>query len=160
MFRRSSIALSLGFLLALGLSASEAFAQGRGSAARGAGGQGDTRSWEDGRIPADEERGPRFCRSGGQGHPVFGMRWCEEKGFGHGWPRGDLYENRRRDSRDGDYPVRDSYERTHVEFHRHLDRKYGELAARRPLDVQYQVRLRMEKATEHDRWHERAGVRH
>lgn len=27
--------------------------------------------------------GPKFCRSG-EGHPVFGMRWCREKGFGDG----------------------------------------------------------------------------
>ena len=28
-------------------------------------------------------RGPAFCRSG-EGHPVFGRRWCLEKGFGLG----------------------------------------------------------------------------
>lgn len=26
-------------------------------------------------------KGPKFCRNG-QGHPVYGMAWCREKGFG------------------------------------------------------------------------------
>lgn len=30
-------------------------------------------------------RGPAFCRSG-SGHPVFGRRWCVDKGFGLGGP--------------------------------------------------------------------------
>lgn len=30
-------------------------------------------------------KGPAFCRSGA-GHPVFGRRWCAEKGFGLGGP--------------------------------------------------------------------------
>lgn len=37
-------------------------------------------------------KGPAFCRSG-RGHPVFGRRWCHDKGFGlgwDGWRRGDL----------------------------------------------------------------------
>lgn len=33
--------------------------------------------------------GPPFCRNG-QGHPVFGMRWCREKGFG-GYGRSGWY---------------------------------------------------------------------
>ncbi|HUH11938.1 MAG TPA: hypothetical protein VMK65_02465, partial [Longimicrobiales bacterium] len=34
------------------------------------------------------ERGPPFCRNG-QGHPVHGRRWCQDKGFGQGsvWER-------------------------------------------------------------------------
>lgn len=37
----------------------------------------------DERFRADRGRGPSFCRSGA-GHPVFGRRWCLEKGFGLG----------------------------------------------------------------------------
>lgn len=39
-----------------------------------------------------EAGGPAFCRSG-QGHPVFGRRWCLDKGFGLDrarWRRGDI----------------------------------------------------------------------
>lgn len=35
---------------------------------------------------------PAFCRTG-EGHPVFGRKWCVEKGFGLGrgtWSRGDI----------------------------------------------------------------------
>lgn len=35
------------------------------------------------------DRGPKFCQNG-QGHPVHGMRWCYEKGFGR-----DRYTSRR-----------------------------------------------------------------
>jgi hypothetical protein len=41
------------------------------------------RSGIDERFRADRGRGPSFCRSGA-GHPVFGRRWCLEKGFGLG----------------------------------------------------------------------------
>ena len=33
--------------------------------------------------------GPKFCRTG-SGHPVFGRRWCLEKGFGLG-DRDDVF---------------------------------------------------------------------
>lgn len=38
------------------------------------------------------DRGPAFCRSG-EGHPVHGRRWCQEKGFGLG-SGGVLWERR------------------------------------------------------------------
>ena len=40
-------------------------------------------------------RGPAFCRSGA-GHPVFGRRWCREKGFPLGGHRGLLLRWERR----------------------------------------------------------------
>lgn len=43
----------------------------------------------DERFRANRGRGPAFCRSGA-GHPVFGRRWCLEKGFGLG-ARGDVF---------------------------------------------------------------------
>lgn len=36
-------------------------------------------------YPVRSDRGPSFCRSGA-GHPVFGLRWCLDKGFGIGRP--------------------------------------------------------------------------
>lgn len=47
---------------------------------------------ERGRQARGEAPGPAFCRSG-EGHPVFGRRWCLEKGFRLGddvWRRGDV----------------------------------------------------------------------
>lgn len=37
------------------------------------------------RYPIRSDRGPSFCRSG-EGHPVFGLQWCLNKGFGIGRP--------------------------------------------------------------------------
>ena len=43
----------------------------------------------DERFLANRGRGPKFCRTGA-GHPVFGRRWCLEKGFGLG-DRDDVF---------------------------------------------------------------------
>lgn len=104
--------------------------------------------------------GPPFCQNG-NGHPVHGWRWCVEKGYARG--NYGRYDDRRYDDRG--FPRDDdrgsnSYQRDHDEFHRYLDRKYGDLAARRPLDVQYQLQLRQERQREHDEWHRRVGIRH
>lgn len=45
-----------------------------------------------GRQARSEAPGPAFCRTG-EGHPVFGRRWCLQKGFRLGddvWRRGDI----------------------------------------------------------------------
>ena len=36
-------------------------------------------------YPVRNDRGPSFCRSGA-GHPVFGIQWCLQKGYGVGRP--------------------------------------------------------------------------
>ncbi len=36
-------------------------------------------------YPVRSDRGPSFCRSGA-GHPVFGIQWCLQKGYGIGRP--------------------------------------------------------------------------
>ena len=36
-------------------------------------------------YPVRNDRGPSFCRSGA-GHPVFGLQWCLQKGYGIGRP--------------------------------------------------------------------------
>lgn len=46
----------------------------------------------DRRRPGRATGGPVFCRNG-TGHPVFGRRWCVEKGFGLGSRRG-YYDDR------------------------------------------------------------------
>ncbi|MGH7589486.1 MAG: hypothetical protein ACRELU_12940 [Gemmatimonadota bacterium] len=43
----------------------------------------------DERFRANRGGGPKFCRTGA-GHPVFGRRWCLEKGFGLG-DRDDVF---------------------------------------------------------------------
>ncbi|HET6343168.1 MAG TPA: hypothetical protein VFG78_13405 [Gemmatimonadota bacterium] len=43
----------------------------------------------DERFRAHRGGGPKFCRTGA-GHPVFGRRWCLEKGFGLG-DRDDVF---------------------------------------------------------------------
>lgn len=53
---------------------------------------GRARGRDRGRQARGEAPGPAFCRSG-EGHPVFGRRWCLEKGFrlgDHVWRRGDV----------------------------------------------------------------------
>lgn len=42
---------------------------------------GDDFAW----FPVRSDRGPSFCRNGA-GHPVFGLRWCLNKGYGIGRP--------------------------------------------------------------------------
>ncbi len=37
------------------------------------------------RFPVRNDGGPSFCRSGA-GHPVFGLQWCLNKGYGIGRP--------------------------------------------------------------------------
>ena len=117
---------------------------------------GDDDDRDRGRSARGEDRGPPFCRNG-EGHPVHGRQWCRDRGFEPSSVGdiifGDSRVDRQRD-RDGRYDTQ------HAEFHRALDEHYYELAARRPLDVGYQLELRREKQAEHDRWHRRAGVEH
>lgn len=116
----------------------------------------DDRRWEGERR--DERRGPPFCRNG-EGHPVHGMQWCRDKGFDSGYggilgrlPGGD---QRRSDAYGGS-----SYERSHQEFHARHDRQCRMRAAERPLDLQWQIRVRSECKQRHDEWHARTGRRH
>lgn len=58
----------------------------------------------DERFRARRGRGPAFCRSGA-GHPVFGRRWCLEKGFGLGNRNDVFFDDGRVIFWDGDSPV-------------------------------------------------------
>jgi hypothetical protein len=46
--------------------------------------RGQQRGWD---TQGRSGNAPAFCRSGGAGHPVFGQRWCRDKGFGYGYDR-------------------------------------------------------------------------
>jgi hypothetical protein len=46
--------------------------------------RGQQRGWD---TQGRSGNAPAFCRSGGAGHPVFGQRWCRDKGFGSGYDR-------------------------------------------------------------------------
>ena len=103
------------------------------------------------------ENGPPFCRNG-QGHPVHGRRWCEEKGYGM---YGSVLDQRaQRTSRSGDWGRHSSYEEAHAAFHRQHDQQCRARAAERPLDVQWQLRVRNECRQRHEEWHARAGRAH
>ncbi len=43
-----------------------------------------------GRQREGSGKGPKFCRNG-QGHPVYGMAWCREKGFGGYYASGPVW---------------------------------------------------------------------
>ena len=115
------------------------------------------------RAPARRGNGagkvpPGWCR--GVGNPHNTRANCGYRsGDRDSDRRRDRYDDRRRERYD-DRDRRGSYSREHDDFHYRLDRKYRELAARRPLDLEYQLRVRAEKAREHDNWHRRTGVRH
>jgi hypothetical protein len=100
-------------------------------------------------------------RGQGNGAGKVPPGWCQGRGNPHNTRENCGYTaDRRNDSRGSVGGRAGSYEREHAEFHRQLDRRYEELAARRPLDVAYQIQLRADKAAEHRRWHERTGTRH
>lgn len=105
-----------------------------------------------------ESRGPEFCRNG-QGHPVHGMQWCRDKGFGQDRDWGILRRDDDRRRYD-EYGRGGSYERAHQEFHLRHDRECRMRAAERPLDVEWQLRVRSECKQRHDEWHYRAGRQH
>ena len=112
-----------------------------------------------------DERFGEYGQRAGNGNGKVPPGWCKGKGNPHNTPENCGYygmrgDGRWYDDRDGDRGRYRSFAEAHESFHRYLDRKYSDLAARRPLDLPYQIRLRAEKATEHDRWHDRMGRSH
>lgn len=112
--------------------------------------RGDNASWEDILFGRDE-RGRRRVPPG----------WCQGRGNPHNTPENCGYSERRYDwdhnDRWGGYG---SYSQAHTAFHRALDREYSARAAQHRADPLYQLRLRAEKAADHERWHERMGRSH
>jgi hypothetical protein len=106
---------------------------------------------------------PGWCQ--GQGNPHNTVENCGYRNDGR-YDNGRYEDGRYEDGRyedgryDPDYSRSGSYEREHDSFHQYLDRKYSDLASQRRLDVTYQIQLRVEKAAEHDRWHQQAGISH
>jgi hypothetical protein len=92
--------------------------------------------------------------------------WCKGKGNPHNTPENCGYGASRRDGRYDDrnepyYGDRGgSYEREHQIFHDRHDRECRMRAAERPLDLQWQLRVRQECKVRHDDWHRRTGTRH
>ena len=88
--------------------------------------------------------------------------WCQGRGNPHNTPENCGYSSNRRydwDDRDR-YGGYGSYASAHTAFHRALDREYAARGSERRSDPLYQIRLRTEKAADHQRWHERTGTRH
>lgn len=113
-------------------------------------------------LRSSRGQAPPFCRNG-QGHPVHGTRWCIDKGYGlYGDSRRNTGNVRQtnRDDRNGDWGRYSSYEDAHAAFHRQHDRQCRERAAQRPLDLEWQLRVRNECRQRHDDWHYRAGRAH
>jgi hypothetical protein len=81
--------------------------------------------------------------------------WCIGRGNPHNTPENCGYRSTvdRRDDRR--HTAGRSFEEAHAIFHREHDRRCRARAAERPLDVQWQVRVRADCRAEHDRWHAR-----
>ncbi len=108
--------------------------------------------------------------------------WCNGRGNPHNTAancgydrddrrRDDRYDRDRRYDRDdrryddrygryGAYSSYASFARAHDAFHRRHDWECRDLAARRPLDPGWQIRVRSDCKARHDDWHRRAGIRH
>jgi hypothetical protein len=111
----------------------------------------DDARWED-ILYGDDERRRRDVPPG----------WCQGRGNPHNTPENCGYSSDRRYDYDRDdrYGGYGSYSEAHTAFHRVLDREYAARSAQRRSDPVYQIRLRADKAADHDRWHERMGTRH
>lgn len=126
--------------------------------------------------PRQQRKPNRAPQARGNGSGKVPPGWCQGVGNPHntrencGYDRRDDRRYDRRDDRRIDRRIdrnragnngrSRSYEQDHAIFHRELDRRYDRLSAQRPLDVQYQLELRMRKRAEHDSWHARQGIRH
>jgi hypothetical protein len=146
-----TVASTLALALSLGVESADAQGRGRGQD-RAAAAQGRDDVFQRNTAP----------RGNGSGKVPPG--WCRGVGNPHNTP-----ENCGYNSRDPRYPVDDrypiderdrSYEQTHADFHREMDAHYTRLAAQRPLDLQYQLELQVQKRAEHDNWHRRVGIAH
>lgn len=116
---------------------------------------GSTWSWDDERWRRSSRRHkdvpPGWCT--GVGNPHNTVANCGA-GQGRYDRRGGVYRDR-----DGDYRSVDreygSFGEAHEAFHLHHERVCQDRLARRPLDPEWQIRVRRECSAEHDRWHDR-----
>lgn len=109
-------------------------------------------TWEDILFGRDDDRRRRDVPRG----------WCQGRGNPHNTPENCGYSSDRRYDwdREDRYGGYGSYNQAHAEFHRALDREYSARASQIRSDPISQIRLRAEKAADHQRWHERTGTRH
>jgi len=160
--------VSLMMALAAALGASPAVAQGKGKGQE----KGKKQKTEQVDRRYDDRRDGRWeddVRLERRGDRRVPPGWCKGKGNPHNTPENCGYgasRDRRSDDRydrDRRYDDRSgsSFDREHAEFHRWLDEEYRARAAQRPVtDLSWQVEVRRQKAEEHRRWHERAGIDH
>ena len=174
MIKRLLSPLPLVLALAITVAAAPADAQGRGNGNGNGNGKNkntEVRRGSEEERPALQRRGDDddryddrdgtyddgdYVRTGAQRANVK-RGWCQGKGNPHNTVENCGYQsgrNRGNNVRGG------SYEQNHAEFHRHLDDRYRQLAAERPLDIRRQLELRARKSAEHNRWHDQAGRRH
>lgn len=103
-------------------------------------------------------------REGRRGPPFVPPGWCLGRGNPHNTPencgpyadrtrRTDRFDRRDRWDRYG------SFEEAHAAFHRELDRWCAAQRAERPLDLEWQLRVRQECARRHEEWHRRYDPR-
>jgi hypothetical protein len=81
--------------------------------------------------------------------------WCIGTGNPHNTPANCGERARLAEPRDRGSTRTSSFDEAHARFHRDLDQRCRARAEQRPLDLQWQVRVRAECRTEHDRWHAR-----
>jgi hypothetical protein len=161
--KMTSAAIALGLALSFNVDAAAAQGNGRGN-------QRERPRVEQERdlgaidILRGETRRGVAVRGNGSGKVPPG--WCQGVGNPHNTPencgynartsrdRSPYEDDRRYDARGG------SYEESHRRFHLELDDYYNRLAAQRPLDVAYQLELRLRKRAEHDEWHRQTGISH
>lgn len=183
--KTTRLTLPLAVALAALVTASPALAQGNG---RGNGNAKDKvrneriddrrdrdDRWDDDRRRDRDRRSDRLSDGRRRGVPPG---WCIGRGNPHntrencGYRRGHVYydprhRDRRYDDRYDDRRYNDRYGRNsgsyaarHAEFHRVHDRQCNLRAAQRPLDIQWQARVRSECAEIHRDWHRREGISH
>ena len=181
--KTSRLSLSLAVALAAMLSATPALAQGNGNGhgnkpkhERNDDRRSSDRRWDDDRRDDDRRDDRRWDDRRDQRRRNVPPGWCQGRGNPHntvencGYRRGHVYYDPRyrdydRYPRDGRYDDRygsrsGSYEARHSEFHRRHDYECRQRAAQRPLDLNWQVRVRRECAEIHSDWHRREGISH
>lgn len=161
----AAFGLMMGSAMVFGISDAEA--QGRGNSDRDR--DRPTLDRRDDRDDRDDDR--RYDRyediyyesERGNGAGKVPPGWCQGRGNPHntvencGYGAQSVYGDRNSRMGSASDP---SYQRSHEGFHDMLDRKYRDLMAQRPLDIEYQLRLQVQKREEHDRWHRSMGVSH
>ena len=165
---KNGLSLSLALALAAAVSASPAMAQ-QGKAKHNGNGNRARTEVRDERRRDDDRRGDlRLDRRTTSRRVPPG--WCIGRGNPHNTvencgPGRDRYDRRYDPRYNGTYDPRydsrsGSYSQRHADYHSWHDRQCRDLAAQRPLDLSYQMRVRAQCQVEHQEWHRREGISH